>query len=58
MAVAYLDAHFFPGLHRLGSNAVLPIQNGGELAVALCFAFLDIASRGGGRFSVDGEPRR
>jgi putative oxidoreductase len=58
MAVAYIHAHFFPGLHRFGSNAVLPIQNGGELAVALCFAFLYIASRGGGRFSVDGERRR
>jgi putative oxidoreductase len=58
MAVAYFHAHLFPGLHRFGSNAALPIQNGGELAVALCFAFLYVASRGGGRFSVDGARRR
>ena len=31
----------------------LPIQNQGELAVLFCFAFLYIATRGGGFFSVD-----
>jgi putative oxidoreductase len=45
MAVAYLLAHFPRG--------GLPIQNGGELAVALCFAFLYIAAHGGGRLSLD-----
>jgi putative oxidoreductase len=32
----------------------LPIQNGGEPAVLFCFAFLFIAARGAGLFSVDG----
>jgi putative oxidoreductase len=32
----------------------LPIQNGGEPAVLYCFAFLFIAARGAGLFSVDG----
>jgi putative oxidoreductase len=30
-----------------------PIQNGGELAVLYCFLFLYIATRGGGRLSLD-----
>jgi putative oxidoreductase len=50
MAVAYFTAHF--------PRAPLPIVNGGELAVALCFAFLYIATRGGGRMSVDAVLRR
>ena len=41
LAVAYFRVH----MPRGG----LPIQNGGELAVAYCFAFLYIATRGGGR---------
>ncbi|OFW06684.1 MAG: hypothetical protein A3H96_25430 [Acidobacteria bacterium RIFCSPLOWO2_02_FULL_67_36] len=45
MAVAYFLAHQPRGL--------LPVVNQGELAVLYCFAFLYIASRGGGRFSVD-----
>ena len=44
-AVAYFMVHQ-PG-------GALPIQNGGELAVALCFACLYIASRGSGVWSVD-----
>ena len=32
----------------------LPIQNGGEAAVLYCFAFLFIAARGAGLFSVNG----
>jgi putative oxidoreductase len=46
MASAYFIAHFPRGFW--------PIQNGGELAVLNCFAFLYIASRGGGVWSVDG----
>lgn len=46
MAVAYFMAH--------QSRGALPIQNGGELAVAYCFAFLYIAARGSGVWSVDG----
>lgn len=46
MAVAYFMAH--------QSRGALPIQNQGELAVAYCFAFLFIAARGSGVWSVDG----
>jgi putative oxidoreductase len=46
MAVAYFVVHF-------GPNGGWPIQNGGELAVLYCFAFLYIASRGGGYASID-----
>jgi putative oxidoreductase len=45
MAVAYFMAHMPRGL--------LPIQNGGEPAVLFCFAFLYIASRGAGIWSID-----
>lgn len=45
MAVAYFKAHA-PG-------GFWPIVNRGELAVVYCFAFLFIASRGSGRFSLD-----
>ena len=46
MAAAYWMAH--------GSKAVLPVQNGGELAVLYCFAFLFISAHGSGIWSVDG----
>ena len=45
MAVAYWMAH--------GPRALLPIVNQGELAVLYCFAFLFIAARGAGIWSVD-----
>jgi len=45
MAVAYFRAHFPRGL--------MPIQNGGEIAVALCFGFLYLATHGSGTFSLD-----
>jgi putative oxidoreductase len=47
MAGAYWMAH--------GTNALLPIQNGGEPAALYCFAFLFIAARGAGIWSVDGN---
>jgi putative oxidoreductase len=46
MAVAYWLAH--------GMHAFHPIVNKGELAVLYCFAFLFIAARGAGMWSVDG----
>lgn len=46
MAAAYWMAH--------GTQALLPILNHGELAVLYCFAFLYIAARGAGIWSVDG----
>jgi putative oxidoreductase len=49
MAVAYFMVHQ-PG-------GPLPIQNGGELAVAYCFACLYISARGSGILSVDGLMR-
>lgn len=45
MAAAYWMAH--------GMNALLPIQNQGELAVVYCFAFLFISAHGSGMWSVD-----
>ena len=50
MAAAYFIAH--------APRGRLPIENGGELAVVLCFAFLYIAAHGGGRFSLDAARRR
>ena len=46
MAAAYWMAH--------GTQGLLPLQNGGELAALYCFAFLFISARGGGIWSVDG----
>ena len=45
MAVAYFMVH--------QPNGPLPIMNGGEGAVLFCFAFLYIAARGSGVWSVD-----
>jgi putative oxidoreductase len=47
MAVAYWLAH--------GMRDLFPLNNGGELAVLYCFAFLYIATRGGGIWSIDGK---
>ena len=46
MAAAYWIGH--------GTKAVLPVENGGELAVLYCFAFLFISAHGSGIWSVDG----
>jgi len=45
MAVAFFLSHYPRG--------GWPVQNGGELAVSYCFVFLFIATRGGGRISLD-----
>lgn len=45
MAVAYWMAH--------GTQAVLPIQNQGELAMLYCFVFLFISANGAGIWSLD-----
>jgi putative oxidoreductase len=47
MACAYWMAH--------GPKALLPVVNGGELAVVYCFVFLFISARGAGIWSLDGE---
>jgi putative oxidoreductase len=46
MAVAYFIAHVPRG-------GWMPIINGSEITVALCFGFLYIAMRGGGPYSID-----
>jgi len=50
MAAAYFTAHFPSGFW--------PILNKGELAVLYCFAFLYMAARGSGPYSVDAAFRR
>jgi putative oxidoreductase len=50
MAVAYFVAHASGGWH--------PLINHGEAAVLYCFAFLYIAARGAGAWSLDGAIRR
>jgi putative oxidoreductase len=50
MAVAYFKGH-----QRM---AFWPLENQGELAVLFCFAFLYMASRGSGPWSVDALVRR
>lgn len=49
MAVAYFQFHQPKG--------ALPIQNGGELAALYCFAFLLLAAKGGGIWSLAGRQR-
>lgn len=50
MAVAYFMAH--------AGGGFWPLVNQGEAAVLYCFAFLYIAARGSGRFSLDGLRRK
>ena len=45
MAAAYFIGH--------QSSGLLPIQNGGDLAVIYCFVFLYIAARGAGQWGID-----
>ena len=49
MAFAYFMAH--------ASQGLWPIQNHGELAVLYCFAFLYIAARGAGPWSIAAATR-
>lgn len=46
MAVAYFTMH-------VPTGGIWPIQNGGEITVALCFGMLYIATHGSGILSVD-----
>ena len=50
MAVAYFIAHAPRGL--------LPLLNGGELAVVYCFLFLYLSVAGGGAWSIDAYRQR
>ena len=49
MAAAYFIGH--------ASGGFWPSVNGGEMAVLYCFAFLYMAARGSGRYSIDGMRR-
>ena len=50
MAFAYFTQHQPKGL--------LPIQNGGELAVLYCFGFFLLVFIGGGAYALDAVRRR
>jgi putative oxidoreductase len=52
MAVAYFMAHASQG------SPLLPLLNGGELAVLYCFVFLYFVFAGAGAWSVDAARRR
>jgi putative oxidoreductase len=45
MAFAYWTVH--------GTHVLLPLLNGGELAIIYCFLFLFISARGSGVFSIN-----
>ena len=51
MAVAYFMGHAFNPQSE--THSIIPIVNGGELAVLYCFAYLHIAAKGSGLWSVD-----
>jgi putative oxidoreductase len=52
MAVAFFMGHFLnPDVNP--TRSIVPLVNKGELAVAYCFAFLFIAAKGSGIWSVD-----
>jgi putative oxidoreductase len=51
MAVAYFIAHVPRG-------GIVPIENQGEITVALCFGFLYMATRDSGPFSIDALLKR
>ena len=53
MAVAYFQFHW----KFVFDNNFFPIVNHGELAMVYCFLFLFIASKGGGKWSVDHSNR-
>jgi putative oxidoreductase len=49
MAFAYLLGHVL----KTGEPVLHPLNNGGSLAIALCFACLFISTAGGGPYSAD-----
>jgi putative oxidoreductase len=60
MAVAFWYIHVsMVGMGKVGMPAgLVPLNNGGVDAAAFCFAFLYIASRGPGIWSLDGLMKR
>ncbi|OBB10326.1 DoxX family protein [Mycobacteriaceae bacterium 1482268.1] len=57
MAFAYFYQHW-PPLKGGPTASFWPIENGGELAILYCFAFLLLATTGAGIASVDARRRR
>ncbi|MDR3465224.1 MAG: DoxX family protein [Xanthobacteraceae bacterium] len=53
MAFAYFLGHMF----KTGAPVFLPLNNGGSLAIALCFSCLYLAAAGAGPWSVDAAVR-
>ncbi len=51
MAAAYFMGHVMNP--QSPTHSLIPIVNGGELAVAYCFSYLLIAAKGSGIWSVD-----
>jgi putative oxidoreductase len=60
MAVAFWHIHVATiGINKLGMpHALVPLNNGGVDAVLFCFAFLYIATRGPGIWSLDSLMKR
>ena len=60
MAVAFWYIHVsMIGLPKLGiPGGLVPLNNGGVDSVAFCFAFLYVATRGPGIWSLDGVMKR
>jgi putative oxidoreductase len=52
MAVAFFIGHVF-NAQQNPTHSIIPLVNGGELAVAYCFSYLLIAAKGSGLWSVD-----
>ena len=52
MAVAFFIGHVF-NPDQNPTHSIVPLVNKGELAVAYCFAYLLIAAKGSGIWSVD-----
>jgi putative oxidoreductase len=52
MAVAFFIGHAF-NPQQNPSGTIVPLLNGGELAIAYCFSYLFIAAKGSGIWSVD-----
>jgi putative oxidoreductase len=56
MAVAYFIGHAFNP--QSATHSLIPIVNGGELPALYCFAYLHIAAKGSGIWSVDAARAR
>jgi putative oxidoreductase len=53
MAVAFWQYHVMGSWAEMGTSALHPLLNRGELAALYCFVFLFLWGNGGGPYSVD-----